>query len=98
LHDAVIPKDDPDAIAAIKATKSFISDVQQLLGETVQVQTAKSQMKMIGQQNGEGMTVADLIIALVNVPSPLIAAVARAHSRHKHGSAGHAKLTAPKES
>jgi hypothetical protein len=96
LREVIIPKNDENAKAAIDATKSFVSKARKLLGNVPTVQTAQSQIELVGQHNGEGMTISDLVIGLINIPHPLIQNVARLHSGTKTGG-HHPLLRAPKQ-
>ena len=96
LRQTIIPKDDANAKAAIAACRNFISKVEGLIGETPETKLAKSQLALVGKQDGSGMSLADLLVALINIPAASIRAVARAHSEVKHDGRVHAKLTAPK--
>lgn len=96
LRQTIIPKDDANAKAAIAACRNFISKVEGLIGETPETKLAKSQLALVGKQDGSGMSLADLLVALINIPAASIRAVARAHSEVKHDRRVHPKLTAPK--
>jgi|SRR5579872_5144667 len=96
LRQTIVTKDNKNAKAAIDACKSFISKAEFLLGETRETKIAKSQLSLVGKSDGAGMTVADLMLSLINIPVPVIQAVARAHSGTKDG--GHAPhLRAPRQ-
>jgi hypothetical protein len=95
LRQTLIPPKSEEAKAAIAACKSFVSKVESLVGETSEVKTAKSQISLIGKNEGTGMTAFDLGAALLSVPGPLIALLARRHSEVKHGRV-HPLLTGPK--
>ena len=95
LRETIIPNDDPKAIKAIDACKSFVSKVESLIGETPEVKLAKSQLARVGKHHGSGMSAADLGVALLNIPTQVIQAVARAHSGTKDGGHG-PQLRAPK--
>ena len=73
-----------------------MNKISALVGDSdTSVKLAKSQLALIGQHNGSGMSVADLMIALINLVGPPINSVARAHSGTKEG--GHSpQLRAPK--
>jgi hypothetical protein len=94
LRNTVIPKDSAPAKAAISAAKSFIADAAKLLGDDDKtIQVAKSQVGLISKHDGEGMTVVDLMIALQNIPFPVIQSIARGHSGTKEG--GHSAKRRP---
>jgi hypothetical protein len=96
LRDVLIPKDDQNAIAAINATRSFVSKAAKLLGkDNPAVKTAQSQLSLIAEHGAEGINITDLIIACVNIPHPLIQNVARLHSGTKDGG-HHPRLRAPR--
>lgn len=96
LKAVLIPKDDPDAKAAIDATRSFVSKAAKLLGrDNSTVKTAQSQIDLIGAHGAEGVTIHDLIVGLINIPAPLINLVARRHSGTKSGG-HHPRLRAPR--
>jgi len=94
LHKTIVPKTFAPAKAAIAACRSFVNKVDFLVGETPEVQLAKSQISMIGKQDMAGMTAFDAATALLSVPTPLIQLLARRHSEVKHGEQ-HPGLTAP---
>lgn len=95
LRSTIIPKDSAPAKAAISAAKSFVSDAEKLIGNDKTIQIAKSQLALIGKHDGEGMTAVDLMIALQNIPYPVIQSIARGHNGTKEG--GHsAKRRPPK--
>jgi hypothetical protein len=85
LRQVLIPAKFEPAIKAVAACRSFVSKVESLIGETPETQVAKSQIALIGRQDGKGMTAFDLSAALLSVPSPLIKLLAKKHSLHKHG-------------
>jgi len=94
LRQTVITKDDKNAITAISAARSFISKVESLIGETPEVLKAKSQLKIVGHANLEGVTLSDAIIALLQIVHSPYQALVRQHSRaHPEGMAVH--LRAP---
>ena len=97
LIETKIPKDSAEAKAAIDACRSLISKCEKLIGETPEIQRAKAQISLVGRNNLEGMSAFDAGVALLNIPGPVIQALARLHSEHKYGGAIHAKLTAPKK-
>jgi hypothetical protein len=95
LMETKIPKDSELAKAAIAACRSLISKCEQLIGETPEIQRAKSQISIVGKSEGVGVTAFDLGVALLNIPNPVIQALARKHSEVKHGRI-HPALTGPK--
>lgn len=89
LKETILPKDDENAIAAIRAARILVNKVASLLGnDEPAVKVAKSQIQLVGKNNGSGMTVLDLMVALINIVNPPIAAVARSHSGTKEGGHG----------
>jgi hypothetical protein len=96
LQETIIPKDSVEAKAAINACKSFISKCESLVGETPEIQKAKAQISIIGKSDMAGMSAFDGAAALLNVPGPVIAALARAHNFVKHGE-HKIHLTGPKQ-
>jgi hypothetical protein len=96
LRETIIPKDSVESKKAIAACRSFVSKVASLVGDDDSiVKIGKSQISMIGKNDGENMSAFDLAAALLSIPGPLIQLVARLHSGTKDG--GHAPhLRAPK--
>jgi hypothetical protein len=95
LRETTIPKNYEPAKAAVAACRNFVNKAAFLLGDDTVVKTAKSQLDLIGKFNMSGMTAFDCGVALLSVPSPIIAEIARAHSGTKDS--GHAPhLRAPK--
>src|SRR6202022_1249294 len=81
LRTTIIPKDDPNAIKAISACRSFVNKAASLVGENDPGSVAaKSQLNTVGKHGGSGMTALDLGVALLNIPTPVSQAIARAHS------------------
>ena len=97
LRETVIPPKTPEAKAAINACKHFVRLVDSLVGETPEVLKAKSQLALIGRNEGQGMSAWDLAAGLLSVPTPLIKMLARLHSTAKHKGEHHAGLTIPRE-
>jgi hypothetical protein len=94
LREAIIPQDSKEAKGAISAVRTFVNKVGSLVGETPEVQKAKSQVQLIATHDMAGMTAFDAGAALISIPHPLIQLVARMHSGTKPG--GHAPhLRAP---
>lgn len=95
LRETIIPKNDENAKAAISACKSLVKKVESLLGEDdPAVKLATSQIQLVGKNGGAGMSVLDLMAALINIPGPVIQSVARAHSM-AHPDGMSPKLRAP---
>ncbi len=101
LRNTIITKDNPQAIAAIKACRSLLNKISSLLGdEDPAVKTAKSQLNIIGKNQGAGMNCLDFAVGLIQTTSAPIQAVARAHSGIKEGGHGpqlRAPVAAPQE-
>jgi hypothetical protein len=98
LREVVVPDDNPEAKAAIRAAADVVSKAAKFLGEDdPSVKTAKSQLSLIQKTDGAGMTCSDFIVALINLPYPVIQSLARTHSTVKHQGALNPKLTGPKK-
>jgi hypothetical protein len=96
LRQTIIPKNNPLATKAIDACRTLVNRIASLLPATEPlVQTAKSQIALVGKVNGSGMTCFDLGAALIAIVHPLFLLLARKHQVVKHGVA-HPTLTAPK--
>ncbi len=91
----LIPKDDENAKAAIRAAKSLVNKVSFLIGEDPTVKVAKSQLAIVGKSDGEGMTVESLMIALHQIVAPVIQSAARQHNDTKPTGPGHPLLSGP---
>jgi len=96
LKKTIITKDNPDAIAALSAAKSFLNKISGLIGDTKSVQTAKSQLAMVGKQKGAGMDLMDFGSALIALVTEPLGEIARMHSDSKSHGPNHAKLTGPR--
>jgi len=95
LRQTIIVKDDPNAIKAIAAARSLVNLVAKLVGDDDRsVTIAKSQLSIIGKQNGSGMHVADLLTALNSLVNLPLQTVARLHSTARSGGEHHAALSA----
>jgi hypothetical protein len=95
LRETLIPKDWPEAQAAISAAQRFISQVGSLLGEKDQsVQVAQSQLDLVKKTSGAGMSAFDFFVLIQQCLFAPTQAIARAHSGTKPG--GHSPaLRAP---
>lgn len=67
LHETFIPAKNEDAKAALSAAKNLISQIKKLIGETPAVQTAESQLDILGKYDGRGLTALDFGVALSNL-------------------------------
>jgi hypothetical protein len=86
LRETIIPAKSEPAKAAIDKCRAFVNMAAKLIGDDVPaIQTAKSQIEVLGRHDGQGMILQDLLVALINIPHPVIQAVARAHSGTKDG-------------
>lgn len=89
LRQTTIPKDDPNAKAAIAAAQKIITQMRFLLGDDEQtVQTAQGQLNLVKPTDAAGMSLFDFGVLIINMLHKPIQAVARAHSGTKPG--GHA--------
>lgn len=96
LRSTIVLKNDKNAIAAIKAAKSLVNKIGDLIGDDEPaIKIAKSQLALVGQQDAQGMTLLDVGVALQNIVHAPLQAIARAHSGTKPG--GHSvQLRAPR--
>ncbi len=85
LRQAIIPAKSELAKDAIDAGKNFVNKAALLIGDVDAIKTAKDQLSVLGRFDGQGMSVQDLMVALIHIPVPVIQAVARAHDRTKPG-------------
>lgn len=91
LRQAVIPKGDENAKAAIAAAQKCITQFRFLLGDDEPtVQTAQGQLNLIKPTDGAGMTLFDFGVLLINLLHKPIQSVARAHSGTKKN--GHSPM------
>lgn len=95
LRDTIIPNDDEKAKAAIETAQTHINNMGKLLGDDdPSIQTANSQLNLVKKNSGEGMTLLDFGVLLIQIMFAPLQAIARAHSGTKDG--GHAPhLRAP---
>jgi hypothetical protein len=97
LRETLVPENSELAIKAIGATKHFLSLAASLLGDkNPKILSARSVLHLIDETNGEGMNLLDFNIALQSLVTPVLKAVAKAHSGKKSG--GHsARLRPPRD-
>jgi hypothetical protein len=81
LLQTIVPKDSELAKAAINACRTLISKSESLIGETPEIQRAKSQIALLSKSDGQGMSAFDLSAALLNIPGAVIQSLARKHSQ-----------------
>jgi hypothetical protein len=86
LMDTIVRKDDKDVKAALDATQTHLNNLKKLLGKNAPtVQTAQTQLNLIKERDGAGMTMYDLGVGLLNLITPPMQALSRAHSAANHG-------------
>jgi hypothetical protein len=94
LRSTIIPKNDPNAKAAIDAAQSLLNKIQSLIGDDPVVVAANSQLKLLKKNYGADMNLLDLGIGLIQITFRPMQSLARAHSGTKPG--GHSpQLRAP---
>jgi hypothetical protein len=87
LRNTVVPKDDPNAKAAIEAAQAHLNNIAKLLGDDDSaVKTANSQLSLVKKNSGAGMSLLDFAVMILQVLFTPNQAVARAHSQaHPNG-------------
>lgn len=96
LRQAVIPKNDERAKAAIDAAQKHINNLKFLLGDDEPtVQTAQGQLNLVKKTSGAGMSLYDLGVLLIGIMHSPTQKVGQKHSESKHGGAIHARRTGP---
>ena len=96
LRQTLIPKNFEPAIQALTACKTLVNKAAALIPDEPAAKHAKSQIKIIGQNNLTDMTAFDAGAALIAIIHPLFQALARRAQFVKHGF-HHPVLTAPKQ-
>jgi hypothetical protein len=97
LSKTVIPKDYPQAAAAISATKSYLNGISKLMPDEPTVERSKEQLKLIAAADGAGMNLFHFGTALQQLVAAPTAAIAKAHNEIKPGRAGHPVPSLPHE-
>ena len=96
LRQTIIPKNFEPARVVVSAVRTLVNKIEGLVGETPEVQKAKSVIALLGKLDMAGMNAFDAGAAPIALVHPLFQLLARRHSKVKHGGHGHAQLTAPK--
>jgi hypothetical protein len=96
LRQTIIPKNFEPARAVVFAVRTLVNKIEGLVGETPEVQKAKSVIALLGKSDMAGMNAFDAGAAPIALVHPLFQLLARRHSVYKHGGKGHAMLTPPK--
>jgi hypothetical protein len=96
LRQTIIPKNFEPAKTAVATCRTLVNKIAGLVPDEPAAQQAKSQIKLIGQQDMAGMHAFDAGAALVAIIHPLFQMLARNHSAVKHGGHHNPQLTAPK--
>ena len=86
LMNTIVPKDDDSVKKALGATQTHLNNLKKLLGKNAPtIQTAQSQLDLIKKRDGAGMTLYDLGVGLLNLVTPPMQAISRAHMAANHG-------------
>ena len=89
LMNTVISDKDEDAKKALDATQTHLNNLKKILGKNAPtIKTAQNQLDLIGKRDGAGMTLYDFAVGLLNLITPPMQAVARAHHAVNHGGPG----------
>ena len=85
LRQTTIPKDDPNAKAAIAIAQKCINNFKFLLGDEPTVQTAQGQLNLVKPLSGAGMSLFDFGVLLINVMFKPSQMTAQKHNGAKPG-------------
>jgi hypothetical protein len=93
LRATHIPKDDEMAIRVIADARTLLNQIAELLGkDEPTVVTARSQLNLAASSNGQGMTLYDFAVLIIQLLHPPVQAVARRHAlvkAHHTGNSNH---------
>lgn len=91
LRTTIIPADDENAKSAIEVAQKHINNMGKLLGDDdPTIQTANSQLNLVKKNSGQGMTLLDFGVLLIQIMFAPLQTIARKHSQtHPDGPAPH---------
>jgi hypothetical protein len=92
LRATHIPKDDEMAIRVIADARTLLNQIAELLGkDEPSVVTARSQLNLAASSNGQGMTLYDFAVLIIQLLHPPVQAVAQRHALVKAHHTGNSK-------
>jgi hypothetical protein len=92
LRQVHIPKDDEMAIRVIADARTLLNQIAELLGkDEPAVVTARSQLNLAARSNGQGMTLYDFAVLIIQLLHPPVQAVAQRHALVKAHHTGNSK-------
>jgi hypothetical protein len=92
LRQVHIPANDEKAIRVIADARSLLNQISELLGkDEPTVVTARSQLSLAARSNGQGMTLYDFAVLIIQLLHPPVQAVAQRHALVKAHHTGNSK-------
>jgi hypothetical protein len=92
LRQVHIPKDDEKAILVISDARMLLNQIAELLGkDDPYVTAARSQLNLAARTNGQGMTLYDFAVLIIQLLHPPVQAIAQRHALVKAHHTGNSK-------
>jgi hypothetical protein len=92
LRQVHIPKDDEKAILVISDARTLLNQIAELLGkDDPSVTAARSQLNLAARTNGQGMTLYDFAVLIIQLLHPPVQAIAQRHALVKAHHTGNSK-------